>query len=261
MQYDLDYSPRMRITILGSGTSVPAVGRRPPAFLLQAAGKCLLIDCGAGSTTALMTHGVTVDALDGVLITHLHPDHTAELLPLLFALKNPLGPTRRRTLDLYGPMGLRAHLEALGGVYGDWIAPRECEVEVHELAVGEARSLEELSFVAHAVEHSGPCFAYRVEAGERSICFSGDSGPCPALTEAAQDVDLFVCECAAMEEEAAQGHMSATSVGRTAAEAGCRRVVLTHLYEHVVASEPVDRVKALFSGDVLLGSDDLVLLL
>jgi ribonuclease BN (tRNA processing enzyme) len=88
-----------------------------------------------------------------------------------------------------------------------------------------------------------------------SVCFSGDSGPCSGLERAARGADLLICECSLLEDEEVEGHMRASDVGRLAASAGCGRVILTHIYEHIERSQPVQRVRQLYSGPVDLAED------
>lgn len=179
-------------------------------------------------------------------------------MPLLFALRNPLGPPRQTELRIYGPMGTTAHHTALQSVYGDWIVPRRCPVVVEEVAPGSRLSFGALTLEVFAAAHGDAALCFRASAEGRVVAFSGDSGPCDGLRAAARQADLFVCECGAAEEEAGIGHLTAREVGELAAAAGCRRLVLTHLYPHIVASDPLARVAEHFSGPAEPGRDDLV---
>jgi ribonuclease BN (tRNA processing enzyme) len=263
-----------QVIVLGSGTSVPNGRRRPPAYCVVAGDSKVLLDCGAGATTALASHGIGLEELSAVFLTHFHPDHTAELVPLLFALKNPAGPRRSEPLPIYGPAGLQTHIAALRGVYGRWVEPTidgggAPAVSYVELEEGSTQMVgAALAFRPFAVVHSERSVAYRVgvvtadEGPGKVICFSGDSGPCKGLTEAARDADLFVCECAATLGQGLSGHLDAHEVAETARAAGCRRVVLTHLYDHVEAQGPAWRVRESLADvacEVLLAADDLVI--
>lgn len=251
---------RLSVTILGSGTSVPSPTRRAPAYLVRAGSTSVLLDCGSGSVSSTVRTGIGLDRLTGVVVTHHHPDHVADLVPLLFALANPAHPTRPEDLPIWGPEGLRRYLEQLEALYGRWVQPRSCDVVVSELEDRARFQVGPTHWTAFSVEHSGPCLSFRVEvAGAGSFCFSGDTGPCEALEQAARGVDLFICECSALEEDPLDGHMTASDVGRTAAAAGCGRVVLTHLYDHVERSDPASRVRERFSGGVIVGEDGMVL--
>jgi glyoxylase-like metal-dependent hydrolase (beta-lactamase superfamily II) len=86
-----------RLTFLGTGTGVPSKDRASPACLLELPAARLLIDLGPGSLRQLARVSLAVPDLDGLLLTHLHPDHSADLAPLLFAGKyRPLWPPGRR---------------------------------------------------------------------------------------------------------------------------------------------------------------------
>lgn len=127
-------------------------------------------------------------------------------------------------------------------------------------------------------------YSYRFEASDRVVVFSGDTGPSEALTELAKGADLLVTEVAHSAEEAkaqqirtgqwarmtpeeqasflrlnAQGHITPEEVGKMAARAGVKTVVLTHLpatadpndeYAHFVAD-----VNKNFTGRVLVAHD------
>jgi ribonuclease BN (tRNA processing enzyme) len=247
----------MRLTILGSGTSIPHPRRRPPAYLLRSGDVSLLIDAGSGCSTGLLAAGGGLDSLSCILLTHLHPDHVVELVPIFFALHNPLGPARAAALPIWGPPGLHQHLGGLRSLYGRWIQPRQAAVDATEIDGGDVFDIGPLRVSAYRVAHHGACLAYRVESGGRSLCLSGDSGPCDGLSEAASASDVLVCECAALEGEGSRGHMSATDVGQLAARSGVGRVVLSHLYEHVIQSDPVSRVRRMYMGPVEMAEDGL----
>jgi ribonuclease BN (tRNA processing enzyme) len=245
------------VVILGSGTSVPHPERRPPAFLLQYEDIAVLLDCGAGSTTTMASFGVDLEQLSGILLTHTHLDHTAELIPLLFSLKNPVGP-KRDHLPLWGPRGLGGFVQRVRDALGSWVSPPGLDLEINELSDRERVRIGPVTITAFYVHHGDPALAYRVDVADKTICYSGDSGPCDALVEAARGADLFVCECGVLEQEQRDTHLDATQVGELAAAAGCRKVVLTHLYERVVDSDPLARVRAAFDGEVILGADGMV---
>ena len=247
----------LSLTLLGSGTSVPSARRRAPAHLVQHEELALLVDCGSAATHGLARAGLALDRLAGLVLTHLHPDHTGDLISLLFALANPVGPQRKGELPIYGPEGTGKLLEGLRTVYGRWVEPRGGPIVLSELKDGASFTLGSLEVRAFSVVHMKGSLALRFEAGGRVICFSGDSGPCPGLERAAQGADLFLCECASREGDTYKGHMGPADVGRCATAAGCREVVLTHLYDGIDESATIERVRELYTGPVRLGEDGL----
>jgi ribonuclease BN (tRNA processing enzyme) len=245
----------LRITILGSGTSVPSASRRAPAYLVQSEETAFLLDCGSGATTSLARQNVGLNELSGVVLTHLHPDHTADLVPLIFALRNPLGPLWTGDLFIWGPPGIVDFFHHLKAVYGHWLELKEGKMKIIELVEKSELVIGPLALTSFAVRHAGLSYAYRIKAGASVFCFSGDSGVCPGLEEAARGADLFLCECSALEGEEVEDHLTATQVGVLAQAAGCKEVVLTHLYEDIIRSNPIPRVTAHFSGRVSLAED------
>ena len=79
----------MRVTILGSGTAIPARGRFPAGVLVEAADWSMLVDAGPGTLRRLADVGIGLERIAAVLLTHYHTDHTADLAALLFGLRNP----------------------------------------------------------------------------------------------------------------------------------------------------------------------------
>lgn len=191
------------------------------------------------------------------MLTHLHPDHTGDLVSLLFALANPVGPQRAGELPIWGPEGAAKLLEGLRSVYGRWAEPRGGPLALSALADGASFALGALTVRAFSVVHMKGSFALRFEAGGRVIAFSGDSGPCPGLERAAQGADLFLCECASREGDTYKGHMGPIDVGRCATAAGCREVVLTHLYDGIDEEATLATVREHYAGPVRLGEDGL----
>ena len=107
-------------TVLGSGTTVPDPDRGPAGFLLQVGTRHYLVDGGSGTLQRCAQVGVDPRELDAGFYSHRHPDHTGDLVPLLFAMK--VGPpARRRAYPIYAGEGFGEFLRGLQGIYGHWI--------------------------------------------------------------------------------------------------------------------------------------------
>ena len=138
-------------------------------------------------------------------------------------------------------------------------------------------------FVARMQHRS---LGYRFETSTRSICFSGDTAYSANVVRLAQGADVFVCEVmdhrsyennmARAKEEAAKGndesifrhvaetHSTPADVGRMAAEAKVKTVVLNHQLRGQAAqgftiSSFIDGVRAEFDGQVIVGEDQQVI--
>jgi ribonuclease Z len=105
----------MLLTILGTGSGGPFLGRNFTSQILRAGNDLFLLDCGEGTQMQLFRLGVRYDRLRHIFISHLHGDHVFGLVGLLtsFSLKNRTAP-----LALYSPPGLRELVETTFRVCG-----------------------------------------------------------------------------------------------------------------------------------------------
>ncbi len=242
----------MRVTILGSGTAVPVTDRLPAGVLVQAGGAAIAVDLGPGTLRQLPKLGLDLNDLTGVLLTHYHTDHTADLAALLFALRNPRF-AGRPPLWIGGAPGLRALLQQLTGAW-PWLAARGYRLAPLELTPGP-HALPPFSVDAVSVEHTAESLAYRIEAGGARCAISGDSDVCDGLVEVARGVDLFVCEAAFPDGHKVDGHLTPALAAAAAERAGARRLCLTHFYPECEGHDLAAAAAAEFSGEVVLATD------
>lgn len=248
----------MRVCTLGTGTLVPEADRASSCVVVLTPAHPLVFDLGRGALGRLVGAGIDPRTLDDLFLTHLHPDHCADLVPLLFASSYGPGGARDRPLRIVGPEGTADWIAGLGRVWR-WLQPRFPlrveEFEDGDLDLGAAR------IRIRRLEHgSTPDLGYRVESGGWSMAFTGDTGPCRALEALAAGVDLLVAECAAAEgdAEARRFHLAPDDLGRAAARAGCRRLVVTHLYPPVRTERVLDGIRAHYDGPVDFARDGAV---
>ena len=105
----------MKVTILGSGTCVPRLSRSASSMLVETGKAKILVDLGPGTMRRLLEYGLTIFDLTHIFLTHFHPDHTSELVPLLFATKYPDGAARTRQLTIAGGDRAEAVLSGAAG--------------------------------------------------------------------------------------------------------------------------------------------------
>ncbi|MCA1989723.1 MAG: MBL fold metallo-hydrolase, partial [Desulfarculus sp.] len=92
----------MLLMVLGSGSCELRADRSSPAYFLRAGGFDLLLDLGAGAWRRLTEAGGDPSRVGAVALSHAHPDHLADLIPLLFALNYDPELSQRASLDLLG---------------------------------------------------------------------------------------------------------------------------------------------------------------
>lgn len=215
----------VRVTVVGSSPAWPNPGSAHSGSLLETEAGRLLVDCGPGVLSRLREREDGWPHVDAIVVTHCHLDHCGDLVPWLWG--RLMGPARDETtrLPLWLPPGGRDAVEALAS--GESL---DRVFAVHEYADRQAFETAGLTVRPIRVPHFGAAaFGLRITDGERTVSFSGDSGPSPALAELADGADLFVCEATSPDGVPPgpdRGHLSAAEA--LAAGAGARRVLLTH---------------------------------
>ncbi len=216
------------VTVCGSSGTHAANGRACSSYLISSADTNLLLDCGNGSL-ANLTRRIDVAALDAVLLSHLHPDHCADLYGLSYALGfHPDGP---RSVTVYAPAGAGAWLARLLPEDSRESFLQRCRFV--PAAAGERLEIGDLGVELFAARHPVETLASRVTHDERVVAFSGDSAPTDALARCAHQADLFLCDATWLDAEGPYPrgvHMTGAEAGRQAAAAGARHLVATHVF-------------------------------
>ncbi len=227
------------LTVIGSGTLVPSGDRSSACHLLEAGDHNLLLDAGPGAVHGMARHRRSWWQVTHVVFSHYHTDHFGDLPHLLFALKWAAPSPRSQPLHVLGPPGLKGRVAALRRAFGDFIVDPGFEVaydEVDRRGCRGAAATGGLSLRFLPVPHTGSSVAVRVGTGDRSLGYTGDTGPDPALGPFFRGVDLLVSECG--QPDPSPSHLSPSSVAAMARDARPGVLVLTHLYP------PLDCVSA-----------------
>lgn len=246
--------------VVGSGTALPSRDRASPCVVLRFRNQITLVDMGPGTLRRLARVGVPITALDHVLLTHFHPDHSADLIAFLFATRHPAILHKRRPFRVIGPTGLVAFLHGLEQGYGRWIRIPDSVMKLEEWPPepGPVHRLGKLQADAVAVRHTESCLAYRFEAPNgASVVVSGDTGPCASLIALAKACDLLILECSFPEGAEQDGHLTPRRAGELAAAAGVKKLVLVHFYPDVLATDIVTPCRRAYQGELVLGRDGL----
>jgi ribonuclease BN (tRNA processing enzyme) len=244
----------MELIILGSGTGVPALNRGAPGFLVKTENQSLLLDGGSGTLQRMLQAGVTYKDLDAVLYTHIHPDHCADLVPVIFACKYQEEP-RTKDLLIIGGRGFRDYFEGLRWIHGSWIEPQTFHIHVREVAADEM-TIGDFRVTALPLDHMPESVGYRITSPQgRSLVYSGDTDYCPNIVELARGADLLLLECSFPDGKKVPGHLTPALAGRIAHEAECKRLCLTHFYPPCDHADIKGASRQVFKGEVLLAED------
>jgi ribonuclease BN (tRNA processing enzyme) len=239
----------VELTVLGAG---PAYTDRPgatgAAYLLEASDTSLLLDLGQGSFPALASR-LEPSTLDAVVVSHLHPDHFIDLVPLRHYLRYQFDQPRRVTI--HAPAGIDERIDALHA------EPGFCRAvfDVNALEPGERR-IGAFRIEARRVAHTDNSFAFRVvaNADEPGLVYSGDCGRWEDLVPLVRPGDVLLVEVSFGAGPVSPGamHLGAHDIVRLATETRPSRVLLTHLQMGFSADETVRVVRDGFPGATTL---------
>jgi ribonuclease BN (tRNA processing enzyme) len=240
-----------QLTILGSGDAFSSGGHGNACYLVEDAAGAFCVDFGPSALMNLKRFGHSPDALDLVLLTHLHGDHFGGL-HLLF-IDFQYDSRRRRPITIAGPPGTERKVEAWYRLaYGRAGRARTYETRYVELRPGERQRLGTRRVEAFAANHMRPRDAamhLKVTTGGATLAFSGDSGWSPALPALAAGADILVCECTELEPHSGQ-HLSWQELSARLGELPARQVVLSHLGREVRARAARSRTRSvIFARD------------
>jgi ribonuclease Z len=111
------------------------------------------------------------------------------------------------------------------------------DVAVRELYPMDSFSLKNFDIFAEEALHSLPSLAFRLEAEDRVVVYSGDTEPSPRVAALAKDADLLVHECSFPEPFDVTNHSTPKKLGSMIRGYGIKRVALTHLYPQAAGCE------------------------
>jgi ribonuclease BN (tRNA processing enzyme) len=228
----------MLMTVLGSDGSYPGPGGACSGYLVRSGGTATLLDAGPGTLANLQLH-IPLDQLDAVVLSHAHPDHCSDLDGLYVAMRYFFG---RKGLPVYAPEGLRELVrgENPDGTF-DW----------HVITDGTATELGPVRWRWSRTDHPVETLAARVEAEDKALGYSADTGPAWSLGNLGEGLDLALVEATLPPEgEGSFQHLSARQAGAAAAGAGAKRLVLTHLAPNVDREHARQEAELSFGGMV-----------
>ncbi|MFN2451179.1 MAG: MBL fold metallo-hydrolase [Candidatus Dormibacteria bacterium] len=221
----------MRLTVIGSGAAFTPIAHNA----CMAVDNAVLVDCGAPAHVLLPRAGLNPNAIDTVLLTHFHADHSIGMVVLLAARALVSEPVR--PLRIAGPVGTREYLERLvragyGGEIWDAVVER-LGLETVVLQDGATAPLGEYTVAAHAVVHGlGPSLAYVLQGPDGvRLGISGDTTDCAGLHRVIAASDAVVVECTGWDGPVQGNHLSRADVVTLVARYPDVRFVLSHLSE------------------------------
>ncbi|WP_159766653.1 MBL fold metallo-hydrolase [Streptomyces sp. HM190] len=234
----------LSLTVLGTASAHPRPGRPASGYLLRGGGAEIWVDAGFGTFAELQRH-TDPTRLTAIWLSHLHADHSADLLAAAYGFAYG-GLTPPAPIPVYAPDGCarrvagflgRPDTAFLTGVF-----------DFRPLYDGHTARHWNLTLTARAVVHDAEAYGLRAECQGRVFAYSGDSGPCDALTRLAGSADLFLCEAhvAAHRDGEPRVHLTPEEAGTCAK--GASRLLVTHVGPALTREEAAGRAAVAFGG-------------
>jgi ribonuclease BN (tRNA processing enzyme) len=235
-------------------------GRACSGYWVETGPVRLRLDSGAGTIHAMTRFGLPWETVTHQFISHFHLDHCGELPGLLWCLKHGRRAPRSTPLEILGPVGLRTLLDRTSALHGSNLFDQEFPVTVRELAPGDAVALADgLTLRVAKTPHTEESLAVRVEAGGRTLGYTGDTAWSADLPRFFGDTDLLVAECSHLVLPRGSRHLDAPQAAMLAREAGARRLVATHFYFDPDQERLEERLAAGYDGAITVAGDGLTI--
>ncbi|MYL18401.1 MBL fold metallo-hydrolase [Halobacillus litoralis] len=239
----------MKVTIIGYWGAYPAAGSATSGYLFEKDGFTLLVDCGSGVLSRLQQYKKVTD-LDGVLLSHYHHDHVADIGPLQYAMlvQNTLQETNRK-LYLYGHQEDKQQFERLSHQYTEGIGydPEET------LKLGPF--IIDFQKTAHPV----PCYGMRISDGDNTVVYTADTSYLKEWGTFAENADLLITDTNFYHgmDGRGPGHMTSTEAASIARDAGVDTLWLSHLPHFGDPTRLRQEAQDVFQGTIQLAEEGL----
>ena len=268
----------MKLTLLGTGSPIPAPDRAGSANLVEAGPHRLLFDCGRGVVMRLAAAGALPGMISQLFLTHLHSDHVTDFNDIV-TTRWAMSPVEH-PLMVTGPIGTDRFVERTLTMLEDDIGYRIAHhddlnwrpsVVVSEVAHGVAWEADGVRVLAAPTDHRpvAPTVGYRIEHDGATIVLAGDTVPCAGLDELVGGADVYVQtvirpDLVAMVpsprfHDICDYHSSCEHAGATAARGGVKVLVLTHQVPTPMPGTEagwIDQARAGgFEGEIVFGHD------
>lgn len=228
----------MRLTVVGCGMAAPDPERVCSGYFVETSGLKLLLDCGPGIVHRMATIGLDWRNITHLCITHFHNDHIGDVGALFFAWKWGMLPARKDKLVVIGPRGIQKKLNQIAKAMGDHVSNPGFDTEVVEQEVDAKRLIGDVVYLtASKTPHTAESIAFRVDAPDGSVGYTGDTGESSDVAAFFQGVQTLIMECSLPDDLAMATHLSPRSAAHMANIAQPRQLVLTHVYPQLDRAE------------------------
>ncbi len=228
----------MKLTVIGCSDAFGSGARLQTCFHVANQDTHFLIDCGATTLIGMEREGLNPNDVSVIFISHLHGDHFSGLVWWLIHARH----VAKRTvpLTIVGPDGIEQRLKAASEALFPGTTDKYYDFDLRFFTYHEPEPLTVGGVTATPFVVSHPSgatsYALRFETDGKTIAFSGDTEWVETLVSAAKDVDLFICECFAYDEDAGY-HMNWTIISQNLPRLTAKQIMLTHMGPEMLAQK------------------------
>ena len=251
----------MEVTILGSGASLLSPDRVSSGLMVEIGGDPLIFDLGAGVLHRLSCSLQEITKIEHIFISHLHVDHVSDIVALIQSLWLS---GYDKTLNIYGPSDMQKMAKVIGEVFPYLVG--KVKLKYHQLEPGFQVKMKNWNVLAFPVDHGDiEAYGFHIEAEGKRVVYSGDTAPSKEVVKAATGADLLIHECSVPDEfkEIYTTHTTPGDLGKLAAEAKVKALVLVHLYPQLEEElgEALRSIRTSFSGKIIVPRDTQIITL
>jgi ribonuclease BN (tRNA processing enzyme) len=244
------------LTILGCSGSLPGPDAPASGYLVEAEGFLLGVELGPGTLAELQSRRDPFQ-LDALLFSHLHADHCSDFASLTVLRRyhpSPSRDPRAERLPVYAP-STAPHRFAMAYATDEAELAETDLTDVFDFRALSPGTVEIGPFSVAVAPAAHPCesYSFAITHDGRTLVYTGDTGPNPALSALVEGVDALLTEASwtHADDRPADLHLSGRQAGELAASGGVGRVLVTHIPPWADADAILAEVRAAYPGEAL----------
>ncbi|EJF00927.1 MBL fold metallo-hydrolase [Liquorilactobacillus mali] len=233
----------MKVTVLGMYGGYPYAGKGTSSYLIQTNDYNLLLDCGSGALLSLEQHLNPLE-LDGVLLSHYHNDHIADVGVLQYYWQLNNQEIAGKELPIYGHAEDQEHFASL-----TW--PDATVGVAYNPA--EELTLKSLRITFLKTKHPVTAYAVRIEdtVTKEVLTYTADTAEIPEMIPFAHDSDLLITDTNfSAAKKGKKWHMTSTESAKLALKSGSKKLMLSHLPQKISANQLVKEAEKVVGKQV-----------
>ncbi|MGA7836999.1 MAG: MBL fold metallo-hydrolase [Ignavibacteriaceae bacterium] len=204
----------MKIKFIGTGSGKTSLKRFHSSFLILSNDFNLLVDAGDGISRALLKQNISPGQIDGILFSHLHPDHFSGIGALLVQMKLM---KREKPLKIFSHDSLIPVVKDF--IFSSYLFEERMDFEIKYCGFNSEEETiinDDIKFIAKQNSHldkyveydkekilSFSCSSFLFSLNNKIVCYTGDVGKKEDLNLfKGQNISILISESTHIHKEA-----------------------------------------------------------